>query len=528
MVAKVEAKNSGPGTALNDTRWISATVALFAAVVFVYSGSHVLPGALGLSSPASPELVTAFLLNIALLLFAWRRSSQLKQSFARIDAAETRLREMAYFDEVTGLHNRRYLREAVEAHAASGEGEMALLLIDIDHFKKINDLYGHERGDELLQLIAQRIRKVCGTRALCVRLGGDEFAVLLLGRAARAHHPAELASQLVEEMAKPAALSNTHAAMSASIGVSQRVENGDELTSLLKSADIAMYEAKRQGRDRWIAFDSAMEEELIRRNALEMEIRAALKADQFVPYFQPVIDLATNEVRGFEVLARWRHPARGLMEPGEFLSIAEEVGLIAELSLTVMEKALSVAAKWPHRYKIAVNVSPVQFKDPLLPQRILRILSLTGFPAQRLELEIMESSLMQDHECALRAIKSLRNSGIGITVDDLGSGYALFTRLESLPFDRIKIDRRFVETLHRDRASDALVRAIGTLGKGLCIPISAEGVETKTIQSKLMELGCKDAQGWLYSKAISAEEAALGFGALVADRDYAEVKEAVR
>ena len=527
-MTQVESENSEATVPLEETRWITATVALFAAVVFVYSGSHVLPGALGLGAPASPELITAFLLNIALLLFAWRRSSQLKQSFTRLDTAESRLREMAYFDEVTGLHNRRFLREAVEARAASGKSDMALLLIDIDHFKKINDLYGHELGDELLQLIAGRIRNVCDSGALCVRLGGDEFAVLLVGRAARAHHPAELAAHLVEELAQPAVLSHTHAAVSASIGVSQHVEAGQELSSLLKSADIAMYEAKRQGRDRWIAFDHAMEEELVRRNALEVEVRAALKADQFVPYFQPVIDLATSEVRGFEVLARWRHPTRGLVEPREFLSVAEAGGLIAELSLTVMEKALTVAANWPHRYKIAVNVSPVQFKDPLLPQRILRILSHTGFPPGRLELEIMETTLLQDHESALRAIKSLKNSGIGITVDDLGSGYALFTKLESLPFDRIKIDRRFVETLNRDRASDALVRAIGTLGKGLCIPISAEGVETKTIQSKLMELGCEDAQGWLYSKAISAEEAALGFGALVADEDYAEVKEAVR
>jgi EAL domain-containing protein (putative c-di-GMP-specific phosphodiesterase class I) len=229
-------------------------------------------------------------------------------------------------------------------------------------------------------------------------------------------------------------------------------------------------------------------------------------AGEFVPHFQPIVDLATGEVKGFEALARWDHPANGTLEPSAFLDVAEASGLIGEISLSVMQQALVAARNWPAHLKIAVNMSAVQFKDPLLAQRLLRILMVTAFPARRLELEIPETCLINDREYALANIQSLQAQGIGIVIDDFGTGYASLTHLQALPFDRIKIDRSFVQLLETDKQCNALVQAIATLGKGLSIPLSAEGIETAAIQSKLKALGCSDAQGWLFAKALSSEQ----------------------
>jgi diguanylate cyclase (GGDEF)-like protein len=496
-------------SASSDTRWITATVALFATAVFAISGSDVLPAVFAGSAEAahlSRGQATAFLLNIALLLFAWRRSNQLMRSFAERDAAEQRARDLAYLDEVTGLYNRRYMRENFERHHAEAETKSVLLVIDLDHFKKVNDLYGHEVGDELLVISAQRLRSCCPDDACCIRLGGDEFAVLLLDVSKYKPGSKALAAKLIEQLKEPVRLANTDICIGASIGISGSERDHPDLSSILRRADLAMYEAKRMGGNRCVTFDTTMEAELNRRTALEAEMREGIQQNQFVPYFQPIIDLASKEIHGFEVLARWEHPTRGLIEPPEFLEIAEASGLIGDLSLAVMRDALAIAASWPSRFRISVNVSPIQFKDPLLAQRIFKLLSVTGFPPGRLDLEVPESTLIADRAFALATIQSLKNSGIGIVVDDFGTGYAALTRLQSLPFDRLKIDRSFVDSLQEGEGAHAIVQAIATLGKGLSIPVAAEGVESEAIQAKLVELGCDDAQGWLFAKALSAEE----------------------
>jgi EAL domain-containing protein (putative c-di-GMP-specific phosphodiesterase class I) len=269
-----------------------------------------------------------------------------------------------------------------------------------------------------------------------------------------------------------------------------------------------MYEAKRLGRNCLAWFNEAMELELARRNGIEADMRLGLAEGRFVPFFQPLIDIGSGELNGFEVLARWLHPTRGLVEPDEFIPLAETTGLISDLSFAVMRQALFAAREWPGHLTIAVNVSPVQFKDPLLAQRILKILSETGFPCGRLELEITECAIMDDSELALSTITSLKNQGIRISLDDFGTGYASFAQLRSLPFDRIKIDRSFIASLLGDEQSCAIVHSIVTLGKSLRLPITAEGIETSQIYARVCELGCTDAQGWLFGKAMSAGDVA--------------------
>jgi EAL domain-containing protein (putative c-di-GMP-specific phosphodiesterase class I) len=268
-----------------------------------------------------------------------------------------------------------------------------------------------------------------------------------------------------------------------------------------------MYEAKRLGRNRFVLFDADMERVLDERSQLEAEMRAGIERKEFVPFYQPQMDLRTGTLKGFEVLARWEHPTRGLLEPFHFIDIAETSGLISSLSLVVMHRALSETLHWPGELTIAVNVSPVQFRDPRLAQHILKVLTQTGFPAGRLELEITESSILEDQEQALATVTSLKNSGISISLDDFGTGYASLSQLKALPFDRIKIDKSFVAAMLSDPQSGAIVRTIAGLGASLALPVTAEGVESEEICARLTELGCGDGQGWLWSKAVPAEAA---------------------
>lgn len=529
MSSSSHSRRAPPAEAATDARWITATVALLAIASFAYSGSRLLPPMLtgGTADSARPEAVAGFLLNIALILFAWKRSLELKRAAAERDVALGRAHLLAYVDEVTGLFNRRYLREQIEGLQA-GKEKGALLLIDLDNFKKINDIHGHAVGDEVLREAAQKIRQACPPQATCVRLGGDEFAVLLRGADAREKGLAEMAVNLLAELRKSITLNNIVTTIGASIGIATRSKNCTDLGALLKRADIAMYEAKRQGRGTHVFFDSAMEVDLSRRAALEGEIREGIESGQFVPFFQPILALETGKVTGFEVLARWRHPKRGLLEPPEFLAVAEETGMISDLSFAVMLEALSSAAKWPSEFKIAVNVSPAQFHDPLVAQRIMSVLAATGFPPGRLELEIMEASLLTDHSAAVALLNNFKNCGISVSIDDFGTSYSALSKLSELPFDRIKIDRDFLHALEDDGECEAFAQAIAAVGKGLKVPVTAEGVESMAIHEKLAGLGCSDAQGWLFSKALSEQEVVIGFGVrnenrLVADAEWSRL-----
>jgi diguanylate cyclase (GGDEF) domain len=483
---------------------VTSCAALAALFVFIPLGQRIVAATFAGGSPDSgvnPQLTAAFLLNIAVILFAWRRSKDLKDALAANEIAEQSAHDNAFIDHVTGLANRRELMRVL-AEPQSSESGSKLLLFDLDFFKKVNDLYGHVVGDEVLKAVAAIIQLQSPQGSCCARLGGDEFAVLVRP------HPDEVVRQSVANMIHAIAgslvLETATVHVSASVGISH-VEPGMSAEQCLRKSDIAMYSAKRAGRNCQVWFDEKMESELLARTHLEDEIRGGVAAGEFIPFYQPQIDLGTGQLTGFEVLARWRSPSRGLLEPVEFIAIAEASGLISELSLSVMGQALREARDWPSHLKIAVNISPVQFRDARLAERIVKLLAESNFPPSRLEVEITESSFLEDRETALTIVQSLKNMGITISLDDFGTGYASLSQLQSLPFDRIKIDKSFVMSLLSDTQSDAIVSTILSLGRALKLPITAEGIEDAGTKDRLTDLGCSDGQGWLFGKAVSGE-----------------------
>jgi diguanylate cyclase (GGDEF)-like protein len=486
---------------LASSHVITTCATLAATVLFVVLAGDVLPDSFGSAGPS--PLSVALILNIAIILFGWRRSKDLQQAIMAQAKAEALAHHSAHSDHTTGLSNRRTLMIELEAAASAGRTH-SLLLLDLDHFKKVNDLHGHFAGDELLRMVANVLRKVSPEGSCCARLGGDEFAVLIPSAVSDAD--ADLIAEfLTSEISQPLSISTTVLQISASIGI-VTFNKSMSAEDALRRADIAMYAAKKAGRNCYARFDEAMERQLSARSSIEQDIRSGIEGGEFLPYFQPQIDLETSNLIGFEVLARWHSPERGVVEPAGFLEIAEGSGLIGALSMSVMQQALEEARKWPADLKIAVNISPIQFRDRHLAERILKILTETGFPAARLELEITETAILEDRELAFATVQSLKNVGISISLDDFGTGYASLSQLQALPFDRIKIDRSFVGSLTSSGQSKAIVKTIADLARALALPVTAEGVETMATATVLQAMGCQDAQGWLFGRPIPASE----------------------
>jgi diguanylate cyclase (GGDEF)-like protein len=501
---------------------VAKGVALAAITLFAALGALVIPEALFTEAGkqvANRDLLVPLLLTIALIIFARRRAAETRALHDELEAGRVRELRLAYIDDVTGLHNRRYLMK--EVFARVGNDVVTFLLLDLDGFKKVNDLYGHLAGDGLLHAVADRIVDLVPSGADVIRLGGDEFAICLYGEDAHEAASAKLAARLIAAIAQPFTLADTVAQISVSVGISKRESAAELVSSVLQRSDIAMYEAKRLGKNRAVWFDADMERVRNERSQAETEIRAGLERGEFVPHFQPLLDLKSMRIRGFEVLARWIHPRRGLLAPDQFIEVAESSSLIAELSLNVMRQALALAVRWPGELSLAVNVSPVQFKDPLLADRIQVLLREVGFAPGRLEIEVSEHSLLHDNTLTLATIQRLKNAGVRISLDDFGTGYAALSQFRELPFDRIKIDRHFVNSMRSDRHSGAIVQAIAALGKTLSLPITAEGIEDETIQDLLVTLGATDGQGFLYGGALSGADTALTY--LDLDGDQAEV-----
>ena len=482
---------------------ITTCATMAALLLFVAIGSQLLPSAIrGVPLPDSAgTLKVAFLLNIAIILFGWRRSKDLKVALEAYEAAHWQAQRNANTDPTTGLANRRELMRALEKALDRPAGGV-FLLIDLDHFKRINDLHGHLAGDKALVRVADAAQNVAPEDGCCARTGGDEFAVLLPG--ADDMEAEAVAGRLLESLSAPILFEGSQMQLTASIGIA-RLEGSGSSEAALRQADVALYAAKRNGRNGFAWYDEELEREISERLKLEEDIRGGIKAGEFVPFFQPLVDLTTRKVVGFEALARWNSATRGLIEADDFLETAERTGLIAPLTLTVLEQALAEARSWPAELKLAVNVSPVQFRDPTLAEQILKLLASSGFPANRLEIEITEGLLLEDREQVLTIIRSLKNVGISISLDDFGTGYASLAQVNRLPLDRIKIDKSFITTIVKSEQTAAIVNTIAGLGHNLDVPITAEGVESEQIRSALADFGCSEAQGWLFGRAISGD-----------------------
>ncbi|HEV2568907.1 putative bifunctional diguanylate cyclase/phosphodiesterase [Sphingomonas sp.] len=453
-------------------------------------------------------LSVSVILNVALLLFSWRRYAQFRSEAGRRQQAEQKLAKLSRQDGLTGLLNRAAFFETgdVRLRKARRRGKgAALLLLDLDHFKAVNDVNGHPIGDTTLQMVAALIEANLPDGALAGRLGADEFAVLLLSEHA-AGEADLLAEKLVAELGHRLEVGGAAVHTGASIGLASIESEDDGLDRLLRRADIAMFAAKHAGRNRQCWFDRSMERELHMRNAIENGIRDGIPLGQFVPYYEQQIDLTTGKLHGFEMLARWEHPTRGIIAPDIFIPIAEECGLIADLSMSVMRQALEEAKNWDPSLTLSVNIAPAQLRDPWFAHKIVKLLVETGFPANRLEIEITERALAENMGVAQSVIGSLKNQGVRLALDDFGTGYSSLSNLRALPFDRVKIDRSFVTTLGSSAESAAIVNAITRLSDSLGLPVTAEGVETPEIEAQLKTLGCYQGQGWHFGKPMDVAQ----------------------
>jgi diguanylate cyclase (GGDEF)-like protein len=488
----------------------TGAVVVAAIIMFVGTGTSALGSFVnmvsGVGGGVNNTLTITLILNIALILFGWRRYRDLAHEVEERKAAEERAQTLALRDPLTGFHNRRALSEQgadLLNKSLKRDKSLAMLMLDLDHFKNVNDVHGHAAGDALLRAVAAEIAKFMPPNALAARLGGDEFACAFPFDIGNMDTVDRIAESLVARLSQPFDADGTFVHISASLGIAHSASDCESIDALMRRADIAMYAAKHQGRNRFAWFDTSMERELQVRNDTESGLRAGIPRGEFVPYFEQQIDLTTGRLTGFEVLARWDHPTRGLVAPDNFIPVAEETGLIADLSMSVMRQAFLEAKTWDTSLLISVNISPTQLKDPWLAQKLVKLLVETGFPATRLEIEITETSLFENLALAQSIVGSLKNQGIRLALDDFGTGYSSLAHLRALPFDRIKIDKSFVTSITENAESAAIVNAITRLGDSLGLPVTAEGIEDAAIEERLRQLGCHKGQGWHFGRPAS-------------------------
>ena len=423
--------------------------------------------------------------------------------------AESRIASMACHDELTGLPNRVLLRERLEQARAFVEagGSVAVLSVDLDFFKTVNDTLGHASGDTLLQGVASRLLRCVRQNDTVARLGGDEFVVVLLGL--DREEAAQRGQAIVDALNDPYDLDGHQVLVSASVGIATSPRDGLLPDQLMKNADFALYGAKADGRRACRLFEPGMAVHRQKRLDTEGALREALARQEFVIYYQPIVSIASGAVTGLEALVRWRHPVRGLVPPDDFIPIAEDTGMIVPLGEWVLHEACRNAMQWPQAITLSVNVSPTQFRSATFLETVRLALRQSGLPAQRLDIEITESVLLQASEATLAVLDELRKMGVSISLDDFGTGYSSLGYLRSFRFDRIKIDRSFVSDLLQRAESEAIVRAVIGIGNALGISTVAEGVETRGQLKRLRSHGCSQAQGYLFSKPRPAAEVAI-------------------
>jgi diguanylate cyclase (GGDEF)-like protein len=419
------------------------------------------------------------------------------------EAAEARAQSLARHDPLTGLANRRHFLEELERRLAlvgQEETAFALMFVDLDRFKPINDVHGHAIGDQLLQVIGTRLTSCIRDDSFAARLGGDEFAIVLEGPGGR-EGAASAARRILHELSAPILVNGLKLTVGASIGIALCPEDGRDAADLLQRGDAAMLRAK-EDRGAYKFFDSSIDEELKSKAALETELRTAIPNGDIVPYFQPVVRVDTGELAGYEVLARWPHRTRGMISPVNFIPVAEEAGLVDAMFWALLAQACRKALEAPGEFVLAVNISPSQVRDQWFPEKVLRTLRETGFPAQRLEIEVTESAMIGDVARAKSSLMSLKNQGVRVALDDFGTGYSSLFLLRELPIDKLKIDRSFVARITTDRENATIVGALVGLGRALGLQVTAEGVEDEETAEALRAMGCEFAQGYLYGAAI--------------------------
>jgi diguanylate cyclase (GGDEF)-like protein/PAS domain S-box-containing protein len=422
--------------------------------------------------------------------------------------AEMRLAFMAHHDGLTGLPNRNLLRQRLDdtlAHTRRSGEQLAVLFLGLDNFKGVNDTLGHGIGDKLLRGVARRLRSTLREEDALARLNSDEFAVIQSG----IHRPEEvvlLARRMLEAIGETYLLDGHSVVIGASVGIAMAPSDGDDSERLLKNADMALTRAKNDSRGTFSFFESGMDARAQSRRKIEIDLRAAIQADQLRPYYQPLIDLKTGRITGCEALVRWPHPEHGMISPAEFIPVAEDTGLINALGTQILRRACNEAARWPDEVRVAVNLSPLQFRAGNLLSVVMEALKHSGLPPRRLELEITETLLLEKSNQVLATLHALRSLGVRISMDDFGTGYSSLSYLRSFPFDKIKIDQSFVRDLGANRDAQAIVRSIISLGIGLGVTITAEGVETEAELACLRAEGCHEGQGFLFSRARPNDE----------------------
>jgi diguanylate cyclase (GGDEF)-like protein len=382
---------------------------------------------------------------------------------------------------------------------------VATHLLDLDHFKNVNDTLGHAIGDKLLQAVAGRLSVLVREIDTVARMGGDEFAIVQVNLQQPAD-AATLAARVIEEISAPYDIDGHQVTVGTSVGIAIGPHDGVDPDQLMRNADLALYRGKSEGRGIARFFEQGMDHALKARRAMETDLRLALTENQFELYYQPVINLEHGGITGFEALIRWKHPERGMVSPGDFIPLAEEVGLIVRIGEWAIRQACTTVAKWPDDVTVSVNISPAQFRSPGLVQTVLMALADSGLAPRRLELEITETVLLEDSETTLSTLHRLRDLGVKIAMDDFGTGYSSLSYLQSFPFDRIKIDRSFVKDITSASGSLNIVRAVASMAKGLGMAATAEGVETQEQLDTVRSEGCTEMQGFLFSKPRPVHE----------------------
>jgi diguanylate cyclase (GGDEF)-like protein len=449
-------------------------------------------------------------LAVALLvgLVTWQRlQSSLASSRAVLMDAQTRIQRLATSDVLTGLPNRGALHEAMRAAMARAQREqhsLSLLMIDLDRFKPVNDRHGHHVGDEVLREVARRMERLLRAGELHARYGGDEFVALIeeSGDATAALHVAE---RLIQGLSQPIDVNGLKITIGASVGIARFPQDSGAPDELLRRADLALYRAKSGGRSRVCFFDSALDEDTLERERLEQRLREAIAAGEIVPHYQPVVMLADRSVLGVELLARWQHPERGLLPPAQFIELAERAGLIGEMTMSLLRQACRDITRMPAHWRVALNVVPDQLQDSHLVDHLMREIRAAGVDPRRIEVELTETALVGNMDAARKSIDALRAQGLTVALDDFGTGYSSLSYLSQLSFDKIKIDRGFVSTLHERSESVKIVQSVVGLGNSLGVQVVAEGVETERDAKTLTELGCRMAQGYLFARPVGID-----------------------